>query len=42
MDSSKIIKNTKIAIISDIHGNFQALETVTDDIEKIILSISYI
>lgn len=34
MNNSQVFKNTKIAVISDIHGNYQALKAVIDDIEK--------
>lgn len=34
MKNNEIIKNAKIAIISDIHGNYQALKSVIDDIEQ--------
>lgn len=34
MKNNEIIKDAKIAIISDIHGNYQALKAVINDIEK--------
>lgn len=34
MINSGIVKNTKIAIISDIHSNYQALKAVIEDIDK--------
>jgi len=40
MEKNTIIKNAKIAIISDIHGNYQALKAVIDDIER--KNINYI
>lgn len=40
MNENKIIKNARIAIISDIHGNYQALKAVIDDIEQ--KNINYI
>ena len=40
MNNNVIIKNAKIAIISDIHGNYQALKAVISDIEQ--KNINYI
>lgn len=40
MNENKIIKNARIAIISDIHGNYQALKAVINDIEQ--KNINYI
>lgn len=34
MSKDEIIKNARIAVISDIHGNYQALKSVLDDIKK--------
>ncbi len=40
MNTSEIIENARIAVMSDIHGNYQALKSVIDDIEK--KNINYI
>lgn len=40
MNNGEIIKNARIAVISDIHGNYQALKSVIADIEK--KNINYI
>ena len=40
MKNNGIIENAKIAIVSDIHGNYQALKAVIDDIER--KNINYI
>lgn len=34
MENNRVIKNVRIAIISDIHGNYQALKAVINDIEQ--------
>ena len=34
MNNGEIVYNTRVAIISDIHGNYQALKAVIEDIEK--------